>query len=71
MPIKYKNSCCKHYDDLNGYYCRICGSSVQYSDKARAKIALTYTTDEKYCDQCHKERHDGKSTCQPVKKIIQ
>lgn len=69
MPIKYKNTCCEYYDNLNGYFCRICGSSVQFNDKARARISQTYTTDEKYCDQCGNGRHDGNGTCKPKKDI--
>jgi hypothetical protein len=69
--IKYANSCCKKYDNLDGHYCRKCGSNVQYIHKARTRIAQIYSTDEKYCDQCGKERHDGKGTCSPIKKLIQ
>lgn len=69
-PIKYKNSCCKYYDELNGYFCRVCGSSVQYLHKSRQRISHVFSTNEKYCDQCGGKRHSGVS-CSPVKKLIQ
>lgn len=67
----YNYNCprCKHYDDLNGYFCRICGHSVQFDDKSRAKINQTHVLDEKFCDHCGKTWHGGTS-CNPTKKIL-
>lgn len=67
MSIKYQNECCEIYDNLNGYFCRKCGTTVQYTHKPRARISQTYTTDEKFCDQCGKPRHDGNGSCKPKK----
>lgn len=68
MLIKYQNECCEPYDKLNGYFFRICGSSVQFNDKARTRISQTQYY-EKYCDKCGDARHDGKRTCKPKKDI--
>lgn len=65
MKTEYSCTSCKQYDNLNAYFCRICGNSVQFSDKARGRVAHTYSTDEKYCDCCGNKRHDGTS-CNPV-----
>ena len=66
----YRYSCnrCKQYDDLNGFFCRICGGSVQFDDKSRAKINVARVTDEKYCDHCGKSWHGGTS-CSSKKDI--
>ncbi len=58
MPNYSCNSCSK-YDKLNGYFCRICGGSIQFDDKSRQKIAQVYSTDEKFCDCCGKAKHSG------------
>ena len=58
MP-NYNCPSCKRYDNLNGYFCRICGHSVKFDDRSRQKIAQTYVTNEKYCDNCGKKRHSG------------
>ena len=59
----YKCPRCKTYDDLNGYFCRICGSSVQFDHKSRGRINHTYQTDERYCDHCGGEKDSG--SCRP------
>jgi len=65
---KYNCNRCKEFDTNNGYFCRICGHSVQFDDKARSKINIAHTTDEKYCDYCGKAWHNGTS-CSSVKKL--
>jgi len=71
MKIKHNYYCsrCKSYDNLNGYFCRICGNNVQFDDKARGKILHTRVTDEKFCDHCGKEWHGG-TLCKAGKKLI-
>lgn len=62
MP-KYNCTSCEKYDNHNGYFCRICGHSVQFDDKSRQRINMTYETNEKYCDCCSDQRHSG--SCNP------
>jgi hypothetical protein len=62
MP-NYNCSRCEYYDNLNGYFCRVCGHSLQFDHKSRQKILLGYMTDEKYCDTCGTLRPCG--NCKP------
>jgi len=56
---KCKCSRCEYYDKLNGKFCRVCGKDLRYDHTQRAKINQTYMTDEKFCDNCGKNRHIG------------
>jgi len=64
---KFNCTECHRYDKLNCYYCRKCGGSVQVGHISRQKLAQTYTTDEKYCDNCGKLRHNGSNCTAKIK----
>jgi hypothetical protein len=56
MAPQIKCKECENYEKQHHNYCRMCGYHLRKGYVPFARMAVTYTTSEKFCGHCGDER---------------